>query len=656
MPSTSGPWEMSQRSYSPDLDEIFYMSPWTEEEEGISTFFDDDDYRPESEPESESESDSDSESDPEDEDEDEDDFHGLFAGTGFIFSSPEEDIPPENIQDHELRLVRARTAIASLFQNLSNSGILSLLESEGILLSEHNHRTAFNTLRQLRDRELQLRALGPSRYPIAPSEAGRALMASGYFGINPSFLERLKNRRRCLGSRLMWRELATTNFGYQNPQAIVQGQIPNATPDTIIHYDRPCYSGQFSDDGNFYFSCAQDLKVRLYDTSNPHDWKHYKTIDHPTGRWTITDCTLSSDNRFLAYSSIDRNIYLVSTNPASTLSPTVLDVGHALRSPDAFSSRTRPGVWSVRFSGDGRELVSGVSGGSVIVQDLETCQSVFQVKSHLHDVNAVCFADKLSPNILFSGSDDTTIRIWDRRSMADGRGVGVFVGHREGLTFVESKDDGRYVLSNSKDQTMKLWDLRKMMTTSHFDGVNIARCAQEFDYRYCRYPKEDYYPHPDDCSVVTFHGHSVLKTLIRCHFSPPGSTDSKYVYTGSSDGKVYIYNIDGTLAVILDINKETFGTKPRLFSTSTSYSRRESARSLWKTVVRDASWHPHAAMITASAWNEWKMEGGTCSIHTWDGGHPLGGIREPNKIKNYNAEMGPLPQYDAYTEMSGWLT
>ncbi len=47
--------------------------------------------------------------------------------------------------------------------------------------------------------------------------------------------------------------------------------------------------------------------------------------------------------------------------------------------------------------------------------------------------------------------------------MGDSREAGVFMGHTEGLTYVDSKGDGRYVLSNAKDQTMKLWDLRKMM-------------------------------------------------------------------------------------------------------------------------------------------------------------------------------------------------
>lgn len=35
-------------------------------------------------------------------------------------------------------------------------------------------------------------------------------------------------------------------------------------------------------------------------------------------------------------------------------------------------------IWSVRFSGDGREIVAGKSDNSVIVYDIETRQSVLR--------------------------------------------------------------------------------------------------------------------------------------------------------------------------------------------------------------------------------------------------------------------------------------
>ena len=183
--------------------------------------------------------------------------------------------------------------------------------------------------------------------------------------------------------------------------------------------------------------------------------------------------------------------------------------------------------------------------------------------------------------------------------MGDSREAGVFLGHTEGLTYVDSKGDGRYVLSNGKDQTMKLWDLRKMLTTGDADAIDNREYSTRFDYRSDAFDFERWSPHPHDCSVVTFRGHSVLKTLIRCHFSPPGSTNSRYVYTGSEDGSVHIYNLDATSAGKVDVTKATLNTRPRgsnthyLFGYDLSYS----TRSQWKTCVRDCSWHPNAPII-----------------------------------------------------------
>ena len=147
--------------------------------------------------------------------------------------------------------------------------------------------------------------------------------------------------------------------------------------------------------------------------------------------------------------------------------------------------------------------------------------------------------------------------------MGDSREAGVFMGHTEGLTYVDSKGDGRYVLSNGKDQTMKLWDLRKMMSTEQSAKINPGDYTTGFDYRYMTFSDIDYQSHPHDCSVVTFRGHSVLRTLIRCHFSPPGSTNSKYVYSGSENGRIHIYNLDATVAGIIDVSTATYATRTR---------------------------------------------------------------------------------------------
>lgn len=235
--------------------------------------------------------------------------------------------------------------------------------------------------------------------------------------------------------------------------------------------------------------------------------------------------------------------------------------------------------------------MAGTSDNSVYVYDLDRGQSILRIPGHTDDVNAVCYGDKSSPHVLFSGSDDSVLKVWDRRSLRDNREAGVFLGHTEGLTYVDSKGDGRYVLSNGKDQTMKLWDLRNMISPENAADIRPGRYTTGFDYRYPPYMEKA--PHPHDCSVVTFKGHQVLRTLIRCHFSPPGSTDSRYVYTGSRDGHVYIYNLDSTIAAKISVEAALGVNRP----SPGGYHDDSGMDGEWNACVRDASWHPYMPMI-----------------------------------------------------------
>ncbi|KAG8534235.1 uncharacterized protein KY384_001079 [Bacidia gigantensis] len=449
-----------------------------------------------------------------------------------------------------------------IFQLLGRRGLQQLLasrqtgDSGPLFLTDSDETVRDQRMERESRRKIQDKRVRRAKRPQVPNEDGRKLMDHGVFG-----------GKQRLAHKLMHREL-----GLNAPKINV--------------------------------SASDVAQVCHMFTA----WKYYKTVIYPYGQWTITDATLSPDNRYLAYSSI-RNFS---------------DTGEASRRGwrQGWHGYSHFGIWSIRFSGDGREIVAGTSGPSVCVYDIERRQSIINIENgHSEDVNAVCFGDKNSPHILYSGSDDTLIKVWDRRSLGDGREAGVFMGHTEGLTYVDSRGDGRYVLSNGKDQSMKLWDLRKMMSTHEARDINPARYTTGFDYRFMTYSLDQYTPHPHDRSLVTFRGHSVLKTLIRCHFSPPGSTNSRYVYSGSEDGSVYVYNIDATLAGKIDVNRATRDSRPRDPDATNNYyidDRRD--RNSWKTCVRDASWHPNAPIVAATSWNGWGMSTGTCSIHSWNDG------------------------------------
>ncbi|KAL6970338.1 L14B [Sarracenia purpurea var. burkii] len=242
-------------------------------------------------------------------------------------------------------------------------------------------------------------------------------------------------------------------------------------------------------------------------------------------------------------------------------------------------------IFSVKFSTDGRELVAASSDESIHVYDLEANKLSLRIPAHSSDVNAVCFADE-GGHVIYSGSDDNLCKVWDRRCLVTrGQAAGVLMGHLEGITFIDSRGDGRYFISNGKDQAIKLWDIRKMSS-----NVTCSPSLRdyEWDYRWMEYPdRAKNRKHPNDQSLATYKGHSVLRTLIRCYFSPAYSTGQKYIYTGSTDSSVYIYDlVSGAQVARLDYHEDP---------------------------VRDCSWHPFHPTLVSSSWDgviaQWEFPG-----------------------------------------------
>ncbi|RCI09804.1 hypothetical protein L249_3891 [Ophiocordyceps polyrhachis-furcata BCC 54312] len=591
--------------------------------------------REEEEEEEEEEEDEDADfNDDNDEDDDDDDYEDDVV---------EDDEEDEEDDDGMGQDDPDPQQIMGLFRDGEMSGLLT----RGQLMALLRHRNFSHALFNGAD-EADVRIWGgrayrnphkdPNRFPKVPSDEGRKLMRDGTFGAN-------NIDSKTLARRMLERELALGDGEQrrQNNDIVTQSLIPGTRADQIVHYDQPVYSGQFSDDGNFFFSCSQDFKVRMYDTSNPFEWKHYKTVSYPWGQWTLTDASLSPDNRWLAYTSIQSIVSIAPTDPSDTGDPYTLALDGNPQTHDPFQrGQYNFGIWSIRFSGDGRELVAGTSTQSIVVYDIQSRTVLHHILGHSDDVNAVCFADKASPHIIYSGSDDSLLKVWDRRSMGDGREAGAFVGHLEGLTYIDSKGDGRYILSNGKDQSMKLWDLRMAKSSAQLRSEMPLRLHPHgnFDYRRQAYDEDDWEPHPHDNSLVTFRGHKVLRTLIRCHFSPPSSTNSRYVYSGSADGKVYIWNIDATPAGIIDVKKATTGTRRHDRHTRRWYDEPGG----WDTCVRDASWHPSAPVLVASAWNGYSMARGTCTLHSFD---EAGGDESESAIQQ-SLDCNLRPNPDVY--------
>ncbi|XP_022758109.1 LEC14B protein-like isoform X2 [Durio zibethinus] len=350
--------------------------------------------------------------------------------------------------------------------------------------------------------------------------------------------------------------------------------LPVNGPWLVDQMTSRAYVSQFSADGSLFVAGFQGSHIRIYNVDR--GWKVQKDILAKSLRWTVTDTSLSPDQRYLVYTSMSPIVHIVNVGHATTESlANITEIHEGLDFSAANDGCYSFGIFSVKFSTDGRELVAGSSDDSIYVYDLEANKLSLRIVSHTADVNTVTFADE-SGNLIYSGSDDNLCKVWDRRCfIAKDKPAGILMGHMEGITYLDSRGDGRYFISNGKDQTIKLWDIRKMSSNT---TCNLGFRNYEWDYRWMDYPPQARdLKHPCDQSVATYKGHSVLRTLIRCYFSPEYSTGQKYIYTGSHDSRVYIYDV-ATGAQVAVLKHHT-------------------------SPVRDCSWHPHYPMLVSSSWD-----------------------------------------------------
>ncbi|ODQ67798.1 WD40 repeat-like protein [Nadsonia fulvescens var. elongata DSM 6958] len=438
-----------------------------------------------------------------------------------------------------------------------------------------------------------------------------------------------------LHRRLLDRELSPRP-GFLQPK-LTQGLIPSEIGRAHEFYDSRLYSGQFSKDGSLFINSSADFLVKIYDTSTSPEYPELKyTIKITHGRWALTDTQISPNNKLIATSSLTPAIqintvpedlqqknydnydyengryYSGSYTNNKNQTPHSAHCSetsfiHLLDRPSRSASYAS--VFAIKFSRDSRRLVSAGSVNTIQDTDIEYDKPITKLWGHESDVNAVEWLDR-SCQKLISGDDDGYIKVWDLRT---GEKPLYLVGHTEGITSLEAHENETFILSNAKDQTLKLFDIRSAVSYSNIADETLDNYNTGFDYRGEIYPGTVKGRHPLDSSIMTYQGHSVLRTLIRAHFSPYQSTGSKYIYSGSADGGIYIWKLDGTPVRRLEVQKSfKYGSQlnefykndgrvsPRSFQRVGQYS---STLSHFKScLTRDAAWHPRLPIIISSSW------------------------------------------------------
>merc|ERR1712241_565274 len=423
---------------------------------------------------------------------------------------------------------------------------------------------------------------------------GEDLKRSHRFDVQHNMLNVIQNR-----------EIGDVNghrFGHYTSGAknqILSQLLPNCGK-TVAEFNSKVFCGTYSKCGDLFMSAGQDQKIRIHDTRRGQ-FKLKKTIQARNVGWSVLDVALSPDNCHLIYSSWCDCIHQVSLFHEG-------DESEHKALPLQVDDNDRFCIFSLRFSANGDEILGGANNGYIYIYDRFAQTRSLRIDAHDDDVNAVAFVDTAT-HILASGGDDGLVKIWDRRSLKESNPVpvGIFAGHVDGITFIDAREDARHIITNSKDQSIKLWDLRKFANNRSIELTKDAiRHRAGWDYRWGSRRDPDSRSGTtkidDDPSIMTYKGHSVFKTLIRCRFSPAHSTGQKFIYTGCGTGAIKIY--DALTGEIVKTLKEQMDC------------------------VRDVSWHPYLNELVGSSWDR--------TIVKWD--YKSHDVIEAAKRKQENEE------------------
>lgn len=220
---------------------------------------------------------------------------------------------------------------------------------------------------------------------------------------------------------------------------------------------------------------SQGGVIRLYDCSD-HSTERWRLSSQRIGNgvfWAIVDVDFAGNKEWLAYSSWSPKIQVVNVK-SEAKTEIEMDTGSTRRSC----------LFGIRFSPDSKKILAGSSAGDLFLMDLETQELVVDKPgAHGDDLNSVAFISD-NPEVFATAGDDRICKIWDQRCQDEC--VGVFVGHKLGLTCVSSRVDGRFLLTNGKDHCMKLWDMRQM---SPANTRALSPSLPEHDYRFFQFQR-----------------------------------------------------------------------------------------------------------------------------------------------------------------------
>ncbi len=202
-----------------------------------------------------------------------------------------------------------------------------------------------------------------------------------------------------------------------------------------LFHPKPISFARFSPDGQWVVTASADKTARLW------DWRTGKPLTEPLAHdGEVIGADVSADSQRLVTISRDKTARIWEARTGKLL--------HTLRhAEEPYSTK------SVQFSSDGR-LVAFASGNAAHLWDSHTGQPVTAPLKHNERVNSVRFSP--DGKRLVTSCFDKAARIWD---VASGQLLSEPMGHLARVHTAEFSPDGRWVLTASDDSTAKIWEV-----------------------------------------------------------------------------------------------------------------------------------------------------------------------------------------------------